>query len=414
MKLLIAIPALNEEASIRQIIERSLAARQPIIDRSPVTEVEVTVVSDGSTDRTAEIARRYADRIHLIEFAENRGYGAAILEAWRQSDAEILGFLDADGTCDPLFFTELCNRLEEDSADVVLGCRLHEESRMPWVRRLGNKLFSGLLTVLSSRRVRDTASGMRVVRRTSLEKLMPLPAGLHFTPAMSARALLRQDVVIREIDMPYHERAGESKLHASRDGLRFLAIIFDAAFLYRPSRPLALFGIGAVAVASVLMVSPALFYLQNHRVEEWMIYRFIVSHLLASSGLLAVCAAHVSRKVVGVAVLPDRGDRPVHTLLSRLFASVWFWLAPLALAALGVALVVPSLLELAQTGATYEHWSRFIAMSFFLSSAFTLVVARVMDHSVNLIAGKLDYARRPPDEPPAEPRGGRGEDSSDR
>ena len=107
-KLLIAIPALNEEASIEGVIERTLAARGRIIAGSPVTDVEVTVVSDGSTDRTVELASSYLGCINLIVFESNRGYGAAIKEAWHRSDAEWLGFLDADGTCDPEFFAELC------------------------------------------------------------------------------------------------------------------------------------------------------------------------------------------------------------------------------------------------------------------------------------------------------------------
>ena len=81
MKLLIAIPALDEEDSIESTVERSLAARPVIEAASPVTEVEVTVVSDGSTDRTVERAARFGDRIRLVVFEENRGYGAAIKAA---------------------------------------------------------------------------------------------------------------------------------------------------------------------------------------------------------------------------------------------------------------------------------------------------------------------------------------------
>ena len=81
MKLLIAIPALNEEASIVSTIRRSLAARKPIISSSAVSEVAITVVSDGSTDRTVELASQFPE-IDLIVFEKNRGYGAAIKEAW--------------------------------------------------------------------------------------------------------------------------------------------------------------------------------------------------------------------------------------------------------------------------------------------------------------------------------------------
>jgi len=150
VKLLIAIPALNEEASIQRIIARSLAAREPIIAASPVTDVEIAVVSDGSTDRTVELAQAFGDDIHLIVFPYNRGYGAAIKEAWERSDADLLGFLDADGTCDPRFFGPLCDTLMAEKADVVLGCRLNEKSRMPMVRRIGNGIFASMLSVWSA------------------------------------------------------------------------------------------------------------------------------------------------------------------------------------------------------------------------------------------------------------------------
>ena len=85
----IVIPALNEEDSIAETIERTLAARGVIMASGAVTEVEVTVVSDGSTDATVERARRFGDRIRLIVFERNRGYGAAIMEAWSRSDADL-------------------------------------------------------------------------------------------------------------------------------------------------------------------------------------------------------------------------------------------------------------------------------------------------------------------------------------
>jgi len=64
---------------------------------------------------------------------------------------------------------------------------------------------------------------------------------------------------------------------------------------------------------------------------------------------------------------------------------------PSALTAIGVALVIPSFLELVRTGATYEHWSRFIAMSFFCSIALILVVTRAIDYVLQLVADRLAY-----------------------
>ena len=390
MKLLIAIPALNEEASIESIIRRSLAARQYIIANSPVTEVEITVVSDGSTDRTVERASQFQD-INLVVFPKNRGYGAAIKEAWSRSDADLLGFLDADGTCDPAFFADLCDTLDRESADVILGCRLNTKSEMPAIRRVGNFAFASILTVMASTRVRDTASGMRVVRRSVLPMLYPLPDGLQFTPAMSARALLSRDVKIVEIDMPYREREGQSKLRIIKDGLRFLRVIAEAAFLYRPSRPLGLLGLAFTCVAVALMTMPTLYYLSHRSVTEWMIYRFVVSHLIGTSACLLFCASYTTNRMVKIALSMHGARQSFSDRLERFVSSPQFWAVPFLLTAAGVWLVIPSFIQLVRTGATYEHWSRFIAMSFLCSVALILLITRGIDYILDLVSERLEY-----------------------
>ena len=217
--LTIVIPALNEEDAIGDTIRRCLEARRHIIGSSPVDEVEVIVVSDGSTDRTEEIAKSF-EEVQVLVFEQNRGYGAAIKCGWQHGRGDLLAFLDGDGTCDPAFFADLCAALEEQGADLVLASRMGSDSEMPMIRTIGNTIFAWLLGVLSKQSVEDTASGMRVVRRACLGDLYPLPDGLHFTPAMSARVLIGDPLKLVELPMPYAERTGESKLSVLRDESR--------------------------------------------------------------------------------------------------------------------------------------------------------------------------------------------------
>jgi glycosyltransferase involved in cell wall biosynthesis len=394
MKLLIAIPAYNEEQSIEPIIQRSLAAREHIIATSPVHQVDIAVVSDGSTDRTLEIASTHDHEIKVIAFQRNRGYGAAIQEAWKQSDADLLGFLDADGTCDPRFFSTLCRAIEADHADVAIGCRMNKESKMPLLRRVGNTIFAMLLGLFSSTRVRDTASGMRVVRRTSLDKLEPLPTGMHFTPAMSARAMLDRSLKMHEIDMPYAEREGRSKLSVVRDGLRFLKVILEAAFLYRPERPLSLLGLVCLAAATVLMIEPFFYYLTHRAVAEWMIYRFIVSNLAGVAALLLFSASYVTARIVAMTLQNGAPERSLISVTRDFLHAGYFWTIPVLLMLVGGVLVLPSFLQLVRTGATYEHWSRFIAMSFLFSAAIVLLTTRACDYILDLLESRLDFLRR--------------------
>jgi len=350
MKLLIAIPALNEEDSITDIIQRTLDARAHILAKTPVTDVEITVISDGSADRTVERAAAFGAEINLIVFERNRGYGAAIMEAWQRSNAELLSFLDADGTCDPRFFADLCQALFALNAHVALGCRMHRDSRMPLLRRLGNTVFATMLTTFGSTRVRDAASGMRVVRRDCLPRLMPLPTGLHFTPAMSARAILADDLKIVEIDMSYEERAGRSKLRPFRDGLRFLRVILSAALLYRPSRPLGILGLACFLSAAGWTARLAWQLQRYGGFEDWMIYHFVVIQLSATAGVLLVTAGYLGRKAVGITLSADptryRRRGPVGALLSHRA----FWIVPAGLAAVGTWSIAPAALDYFRTG----------------------------------------------------------------
>ena len=391
MILSIVIPALNEEDSIASIIERSLAAIPSITEKTDVTEVEITVVSDGSTDNTVKIAQRYLPSINLIIFEKNKGYGAAIKQGWLESKGELLAFLDADGTCDPLFFENLCNLLKSENADVVLGCRLNKESKMPLIRRVGNFMFATLLTFLSSFKVKDTASGMRVVRRSSLSKLYPLPDGLHFTPAMSAKALMNDNVTIAEIDMPYNERDGESKLHVFKDGIRFLRVIFTAAFLYRPQVIFNSVALLLFVFSALLMLQPVSFYMSHHKVAEWMIYRFIVSETFALTGMVLLSSSFVLHNTVWLSLSNNIEKEKISGIVVSFFKSKISTVLALGFLIVGLILIWNSLNTRLTTGHTHEHWSRYIAFSFLTISGFIILITKWVNCFFTLLKDKVKY-----------------------
>lgn len=391
--LTIVIPALNEEESIGSIIQRCLDARERICEVGGVSDIEVIVVSDGSTDRTVEIAREYAEReraVRLIVFEKNRGYGAAIKEGFNQGTGELVSFLDADGTCDPNYFGELCRAVNQEQAAVALGSRMQPGNQMPRVRRIGNTLYALLLGSLSGKAITDTASGMRVIHRRALNALYPLPDGLHFTPAMSARAVMSDQRIV-EVPMTYSERAGESKLRVMRDGVRFLFAIRDAVLLYQPSR---IFGLASLvcALTGVLWSSyPVEFYLANRRLEEWMIYRLLLSGFLFSS----------SFSLLGASVLADRILSLVHRRTTTSFVAGLFnrllhrWrLAALACvtAVAAFALVWPGLTEYVRTGHVTLHWSRPVVSVFLLQVSVSAVVYAVLHKVLDLWSSQLSYA----------------------
>jgi hypothetical protein len=244
----VVIPALDEASGIAEILRRTLAQRSRLLEAG-VTLTEVVVVDDGSRDRTAEIAAGVPG-VEVIRHDHNRGYGAALKTGLARASGELLAFFDADGTYPPESLPELCRAALE--ADLVIGSRMAgTASRMPAVRRLGNRLFARLVGWLGDRPVTDSASGMRVLRPAVLERLSPLPPGLNFTPVMTLRAL-QEGLELREVPIPYDERIGSSKLSVARDGLRFLSSLLWTTLGHNPVRVLGAAGLAGVAVAGAV------------------------------------------------------------------------------------------------------------------------------------------------------------------
>jgi len=246
----VVIPAYNEEDGIAAIVERVLAIR-PHLAAVGVDDLECIVVDDGSTDGTAAIVQGYGDQVRLIR-QQNRGYGGALKTGFSVARGDLIGFLDADSTYPPERFPDMC-RLALDGADIVIGSRMAgEHSEMPLVRRIGNTIFAMMLSLVSGVRISDSASGQRVLRRSVLPMIYPLPNTLDFTPAMSTRAL-HEGVKIVEMPIPYKERSGRSKLSVVRDGLRFTRSIVWTALTYNPVRIFGGLGL-ALLLAALLIV----------------------------------------------------------------------------------------------------------------------------------------------------------------
>jgi glycosyltransferase involved in cell wall biosynthesis len=384
VRLTIVIPVLNEEQSVEQVARDCLQARAQIVAETPVQQVFVVVVSDGSTDRTVEIARSIAG-VTTVVFEKNQGYGAAIQCGWQQHEAELLAFLDGDGTCRADFFVPLIQALDRAHADIAVGNRMGSGSKMPRLRRVGNLFFALLLGLLSKQRVSDSASGMRVVRRSSLPRLLPLPKGLQFTPAMSARALM-SDLSIVEVAMPYAERQGRSKLSVLRDGLRFLKVILGAAAFIRPSRLTLPIVAALFVLAMAIGFMPLRYYIAHHELQEWMVYRFLFISMIADIGVVLFCATLVVEHMLALGML-HYGDyvRRIPWWWSDRGLKAYIAFAMVALA-IGCWLVAPGVESFLATGSiTFKqmHWSRVILAAFsgltLVQLVTALVIVRLLD-----------------------------------
>jgi glycosyltransferase involved in cell wall biosynthesis len=222
----IVIPAYNEEASIAEVISRV---------RKACPEAEVIVVDDGSKDRTAEIVRNCG--VKVISNHTNLGKGGATKVGFvhnLNNGINYLAFIDADGTYPPERIPELYDLCKQKGYDIAVGSRLiRKNNGMPIIRRLGNKIFAGLLTFYSGKRTTDTSTGLRVFNVRLLPMIETLPNGLDFDTSMTTRALF-EGLAYTEIPIEYYRRAGKSKLSSLKDGYRFLKVIMNTARSYKP------------------------------------------------------------------------------------------------------------------------------------------------------------------------------------
>jgi hypothetical protein len=281
----VVIPAYNEEDGIADIVERVLGIRASLAESG--AELELIVVDDGSRDRTAQVVESYPD-VTLVRHGTNHGYGAALKTGFARGRGDWLGFLDADGTYPPERFPVLLQAARQGEADLVIGSRMSgADSQMPASRRVGNLFFATLVSLIGNRRISDSASGMRIIRREVLARLYPLPDGLNFTPVMSTRAI-HEGIRMVEVPITYAERVGRSKLTIIGDGTRFLQSIVWTALDYNPVRILGTIGVACVALA--LLVGLGLVVARLQGITE-----------LGTWGVLAVFAAQVLA-VAGVSV----------------------------------------------------------------------------------------------------------------
>ncbi len=162
-KILVIIPAYNEEGSIERVIEDI---------RIHLPDADILIVNDGSTDLTSKRAK--ACEATVLDLPFNLGIGGAMQAGYKYAYEKGYGVaiqVDADGQHDPKEIPKLLHAFAEEKVDMVIGSRFlgDSEFKSSITRRMGISIFSGVISMIVGQKITDPTSGFRGANRKAIQ-----------------------------------------------------------------------------------------------------------------------------------------------------------------------------------------------------------------------------------------------------
>ena len=166
MKILMIIPAYNEQENIKQTVETIKNHKE---------KLDYVVINDGSTDNTERILRE--NNINHIQLINNLGIGGAVQTGYKyayENDYDIAIQFDGDGQHDVNYVSKICEPLINGQADMCIGTRYLDKSssefQSTFMRRLGANIISLFIRVFAGQKITDPTSGFRAVNKKVIKE----------------------------------------------------------------------------------------------------------------------------------------------------------------------------------------------------------------------------------------------------
>ena len=208
------IPAYLEEKHIAEVVRRTLAQLDNVL-----------VIDDGSTDATAETARKAGAEV--IVHPENLGKGESIktgLRHWLERDFAYVVILDGDGQHLPEEIARFLAAAASTRAHLLLGTRMSDVRDMPLLRRVVNRYMSGKISRLCGQQIPDSQCGFRMVHRDLIPDLLGGADRFEYETEMLILAS-RKGCRIESVPISTVYSDEVSSIHPVRDTLRFFKLM---------------------------------------------------------------------------------------------------------------------------------------------------------------------------------------------
>jgi len=222
----VVIPAYNEEHSIGFLLQRTHD-----VLRKEGLPYEIIVVNDGSTDKTAEIAKEY--NVLLVNNEKNLGKGGSLRTGFKHAKGKLIITMDADGSHQPEDLPYLISPILKGDADAVFGSRFVNGKGKDTTSKLhlfGNAILNFVILLLTGKQISDSQSGFRAFTRDILKKITLTSSRYEIESEMLIKILDRK---FRFIEIPINckkRMSGSTKINSFSDGFKILKAILKAKF----------------------------------------------------------------------------------------------------------------------------------------------------------------------------------------
>lgn len=222
MKVLLIIPAYNEEANILKTCEQIKKHNK---------KLDFIVINDGSKDKTGEICLK--NKLNHINLIHNLGIGGAVQTGYKyalENDYDIAIQFDGDGQHDVAYVDDLIKPIIEGQADFVIGSRFVSELsefKSTGARRMGIKIISFFIKLFTKVKIYDTTSGFRAVNKKIIaEFAQNYPT--EYPEPVSTTELLKKGYKVEEVAVKMSEReGGVSSIRAWKNVYYMINVIFS-------------------------------------------------------------------------------------------------------------------------------------------------------------------------------------------
>ncbi len=208
MKLSVIIPVYNEEDSVLELIER--------VKNSPVSNMEIIVIDDGSNDNTPTILNSTSG-IKICTHKSNTGKGAAIRTGISCARGDVILIQDADLEYDPSDYPFLLSPFYRPTVDAVYGSRFKGRGNFLIHSQFANIFLSILTNALFGGRITDMETGYKVLKKSIIPRLKLTAKRFDIEPEITSK-LLRLRCKIVEVPIKYRARTKGKKI-SWKDGI---------------------------------------------------------------------------------------------------------------------------------------------------------------------------------------------------